>query len=154
MISTSLLSSSPPRGALASNRLAHAALTDQPERIEPFEEIGANLRTLADEYERFRVGEPRDERIDVVDVIRPNRYTNGRSGSASRRTAPVPTHTMHCRNPRRSIPLSRFFATPPPIYGRRKSAPHTRLAPRCPATPTSAAAQNNAIRYNQRVLRD
>ena len=75
MISTSLLSSSPPRGALASNRLAHAALTDQPERIEPFEEIGANLRTLADEYERFRVGEPRDERIDVVDVIRPNRYT-------------------------------------------------------------------------------
>jgi len=75
MISTSLLSSSPPRGALASNRLAHAALTDQPERIEPFEEIDANLRTLADEYERFRVGEPRDERIDVVDVIPPNRYT-------------------------------------------------------------------------------
>src|SRR6185295_19104072 len=32
-------------------------------------------------------------------------------------------------------------------YGRRKSAPQTSTAPRWPATPTSAAAENSAARY-------
>src|SRR5262249_42169884 len=35
-------------------------------------------------------------------------------------------------------------------YRRRKSAPHTSSPPECPATATSDAAQNNAIRYTTR----
>ena len=49
-----------------------AALADQLELRQPFEQRLANLGTLADQHQRFGIGEPRGKRIGILDVIVPD----------------------------------------------------------------------------------
>jgi len=51
-----------------------AALTDEPQRIEAFEQRLMDLRTLANQHEYLRVVEARGERIDIPRVVFPDRY--------------------------------------------------------------------------------
>jgi hypothetical protein len=50
-----------------------AALADQPELREALEERRADLGALADQHERLRIHQTLGERIDVLDVVVPDR---------------------------------------------------------------------------------
>ena len=50
-----------------------AALADQLQLRQPLQQRRADLRALADQHQRFGVAQPLGERIDVLDVIVPDR---------------------------------------------------------------------------------
>ncbi len=49
-----------------------AALADEPELSQPFQQRGADLGSLADQHEHFRVLQAFGQRIDVLHVIVPD----------------------------------------------------------------------------------
>ena len=51
-----------------------AALTDEPKRVEAYEQRLTDLRTLANQHEHLCVLEARGERIDILRVVVPDRH--------------------------------------------------------------------------------
>src|SRR5688572_4361912 len=52
----------------------NAALTDEPQGVEPFEQRLTDLRALANQHENLSVLEARGESVDILDVIVPDRH--------------------------------------------------------------------------------
>ena len=63
-----------PRTGVDVDMRINAALADELEVGQPVEQRRADLRALANEHQRLRVGEPRGERIGVLDVIVEDRH--------------------------------------------------------------------------------
>src|SRR3954467_9283585 len=49
-----------------------AALADETELLQAFEERRPDLRALADEDQRLSIGEPRSERVGLLDMVVPD----------------------------------------------------------------------------------
>ena len=52
----------------------NAALTDEPQGVEAFEQRLTDLRTLANQHENLSVLKARGEGVDILDVIVPDRH--------------------------------------------------------------------------------
>ena len=62
-----------PRAGVDVDVRIDAALADQLELGQPLEQRRANLRPLADQHQRFGIAQPFGQRVDVLDVIVPDR---------------------------------------------------------------------------------
>jgi hypothetical protein len=68
----------------------NTALADEAQRFKTLEQRRADLRTLANQYEYFRIFETRGEHISILSVIVPDRYlVSVQLGKAIKRTKRV-----------------------------------------------------------------
>src|SRR5262245_45825926 len=63
-----------PRTRLDVDMRVNAALTDEAQGVEAFEQRRTDLRTLANQHENLSVLQARDEGVDILDVIVPDRH--------------------------------------------------------------------------------
>ena len=62
-----------PRAGVDIDMRIDAALADQPQLRQPLQQRRADLRALADQHQRLGVAQPLRQRVDVLDVIVPDR---------------------------------------------------------------------------------
>jgi hypothetical protein len=99
-----------------------AALADQLQFRQPFQQRRSDLRPLPDQHQRFGSVQALGKLVDILDVIVPDRHiTPGKLAVTIQRPQRVKI-IVEDRDLHDTLPLGRVAATSPPAIRRRTSA--------------------------------